>query len=354
MSPKVFVGWLVATVLVVVVALVVVLDRPLASFDPISGEVAFPALREASDTAARIVVTNHYRTFAIVRRGDQWAAADQYDYPVAAGEVRELLARLADMRTLELKTQKPARHGRLEVEDPTKENAASRRVRVEDAGGKVLADAIVGRPSYRFVGTITNGTYMRRPDDSQAWLGTGIVRVQDRLVPWLEREIVAVKADQLARVRFNEGGEGAYTVARKAADKEFTLSPLPEGRTVDDDGAVRTFARFAENVLLEDVVPADKFVPGDGEKHKAVIETFDGVVFTVDMTVQGDKTWASISAAYAGPADAAADVAGGARQRVESINKRHAGWVYWLPYDFRDALLRKVDDWLVKPDKGTS
>ncbi|MGE0256502.1 MAG: DUF4340 domain-containing protein [Alphaproteobacteria bacterium] len=354
MSPRVFVGWLIATVLVVAAALVVVLDRPLARFDPISSEVAFPALRADPDAAAKITVTNHYRTFSLVRKGDSWIATDQYDYPVAQGDVRELLARLADMRMLELKTQQPDRHHRLEVEDPSTEEAASRRVRVEDAGGKVLADAIVGRPSYRFVGTITSGTYMRRPDEKQAWLGTGIVRVQDRLVPWLQRELVAIKSDRLARVRLNVGRDDAYTVEREDAEKDFALAPMPEGRAIDPEGPVRTFARFAENVLLEDVVPADKFEAGDGEKRTAVIETFDGVNVTVSMVVQGDKTWATIEAAYAGAADAADDAAKAARAQVEDINKRHAGWVYWLPYDFRDALIRESEDWLIKPDKGTS
>ena len=354
MSPKVFVGWLISTILVVVVALVAVLDRPLARFDPISSEVAFPALRNNSDAAAKITITNHYRTFSLVRQGDDWVAADQYDYPVAQGDVRELLARLADMRMLELKTQEPKRHPRLEVEDPSAEEAASRRVRVEDAAGKVLADAIVGRPSYRFVGTITNGTYMRRPNEPQAWLGTGIVRVQDRLVPWLQRELVAIKADRLARVRLNVGRDDAYSVAREAADKAFVLTPMPEGGTLDPEGPVQAFARFAENVLLEDVVPAAKFEAGDGERRQAVIETFDGVSVTVDLVVQGDKTWATVKADYSGAADAADDAAKAARATVEDINKRHAGWVYWIPYDFRDALMRKHEDWLAKPDKGTS
>lgn len=354
MSPKVFVGWLIAAILVVMVALVAVLDRPLARFDPISSEIAFPALRSNSDAAAKITIINNYRTFSLVRQGDDWVAADQYDYPVAQGDVRGLLARLADMRMLELKTQEPKRHPRLEVEDPSAEEAASRRVRVEDAAGKVLADAIVGRPSYRFVGTITNGTYMRRPNDPQAWLGTGIVRVQDRLVPWLQRELVAIKADRLARVRFNVGRDDAYSVAREAADKAFALTPMPVGRTLDPEGPVQAFARFAENVLLEDVVPAAKFEAGDGERRQAVIETFDGVSVTVDIAVQGDKTWAAVKAAYSGAVDAADDASKAARATVEDINKRHVGWVYWIPYDFRDALMRKREDWLPKPDKVTS
>ena len=353
MSARVFIGWIVATVAMVVLALVIVLDRQTASFDPIGGDPAFPALRADPNAAARITVANKYREFTVVRRDDGWYAPDKYDFPVDPTEPRDLLVKLSDMRLIESKTRRPDRYGRLEVEDIKVEEAASRYVRVEDAGGKVLAEAILGRPSYRFVTGSTNGTYFRRPNEDRAWLGTGVVRVQERLIPWLAREIVDLEADTIKRIDIGVGTDAHIVLERASPEaKDFAIASLPDGREIDKSGPIGRIARSLKELRLEDVKPVAEVVLPDDRKV-ARVETFDGVAVTLEMAMLEKRVWARFDAAYVGSGDE--DAAKAAQATVEELKARYATWGYWLPESVFTGLTRPLEEFLVKPkDDDTS
>src|SRR5690606_10542242 len=107
-----------------------------------------------------------------------------------AADVRRLIAGLADMRYVERKTSIPERFHRLGLEDIDAELSDSAHLRVLDGNGESLADVIVGRPSARFFGGHSSGTYIREPGTNNTWLVSGVTNVQTRLVPWLARSIV--------------------------------------------------------------------------------------------------------------------------------------------------------------------
>ncbi|MDH3738116.1 MAG: DUF4340 domain-containing protein, partial [Alphaproteobacteria bacterium] len=302
MSPRIFLGWVVVTIVTVVLAVFVVLDRPTAKFDPVDRVPVFAELRSNPDAAATVEINSRFGSFSMVRGDNGWTTPDRFDYPIDSNDVRRLIVSISDMRYIERKTSMPERFARLEVDDIDGINAESAYVKISDAAGAVLAEAIIGRPSARFIDGSVSGTYIREPDTSNVWLVSGIANVQTRLIPWLQRSIVSVPANTVARVELT-GAEGTVVLSRETPDSEdFELAGLPEGRKLNKR-KVTSISRALASVDLEDIQPRSELtLPDDGQIAK--VTTFDGVSVSVKLAKIDDKNWGTFSAAFVGdPAD---------------------------------------------------
>jgi hypothetical protein len=341
MSPRIFLGWLVITVVTVVLAVFVVLDRPTAKFDPVSRVPVFADLRSNPDAAAKVEVKSRFGSFTMVRTDGAWSTPDRYDYPIDAGDVRRLIVGISDMRYIERKTSRPERFERLEVDDIDGINAESAYVRISDAAGKELAEAIIGRPSARFIDGSVSGTYIREPGTNKVWLVSGIANVQTRLVPWLQRTIVSVPANTVARVELGSG-DGAFVLSREAPDTEiFELADAPEGRALNKRKTT-SISRALADIGLEDVKPRSELALPD-DARTAKVTTFDGLTVTVRLAEIDKKNWGTFEASYTGdPADQS-DAATAARASVDEINKRVGNWVYWLPSAAFESLTTNLE-----------
>lgn len=349
MSPRIFLTWFVITVVTVVLAIVVGLGRETASFDLANGEPVFEDLREDPDAASKIEVKSRFGEFTLLRNGDDWVTPDRADYPVEANDVRRLIISLADMRYVERKTANPERFYRLELQDIDSELADSAYVKVSNAGDKTLAELIVGRPSARFFGGSSSGTYIRFPDTTDTWLVSSVTNVQTRLVPWLNREIVKIPADTIARIAIGEG-EGAYALSRADAESPFVIEGAPEGRTADPE-KVRPVSRALANAELEDVKQRSAFSLPEGATPAEVV-TFDGLSIRADLVKDDRKQWATFEASYVGDAGETSESANAARAAAQAINARVGDWVYWVPSSVFTNLTRPIEEVLtpIAPD----
>lgn len=352
MSPRIFLSWLVVTVVTVVLAVFVVLDRPTAKFDPIAREPVFAALRANPDAAAKVEINSRFGSFSMVRADGIWTTPDRFDYQVDENDVRRLVIGISDMRYIERKTSRPDRFERLEVDDVDGINAESAYVRISGADGAVLAEAIIGRPSARFIDGSSSGTYIREPETNNVWLVSSLANVQTRLVPWLERTIVTVPANIVANVTL-AGSEGSLELSRENAESEaFVLADAPEGRALNNR-KVTAISRSLADVSLEDVKPrADLILPDDAQT--ATVTTFDGLAVTVRLAKIDSKSWAVFEAAYVGNFADQSDAAKAARLSVTEINKRVGEWVYWVPSATFENLTTKLEDVLEPKKDGAS
>jgi len=350
MSPRIFLGWLVVTVVTVVLAVVIGLGRETSTFDLVKRDAVFAELRANPDSAARVVIESRFGAVNLVREGDDWISPERDGYPVQGSDVRRLVSGLADMRFVERKTANPARFHRLEVQDITEEFADSAQVSVTKEDGGVMADVIVGRPSARFFEGRSSGTYIRFPGTNDVWLVTGVTNVQTRLVPWLARTIVSVPADSVARIAIGEA-EGAYALTREKPEDAFAVEGAPEGRKADPD-KVRPVSRALANVELEDVKPhEDLELPADAQV--AEFQTFDGLLVRMRMAEIDKKRWAVFEASYAGDVSDESDAARAARAAAQAINERVADWVYWIPSAVFSNMTQPVEDVLADAENAS-
>ena len=352
MSPRIFLGWLVVTAVTVVLAVFVVLDRPTATFDPVDREPVFPSLRSNPDAAAKLEVNSRFGTFSMVRSDGAWSTPDRFDHPIDENDVRRLIISLSDMRYIERKTSLPERFARLEVDDVDGINAESAYVRISDADDSVLVEAIIGRPSARFIDGSSSGTYIREPGTNNVWLVSGIAHVQTRLVTWLERTIVSVPANTVARIEL-VSSEGTVELSRETPESEdFLLADAPEDRALNNRKVV-TISRSLANVDLEDVKPRGELTLPD-DAQTATVTTFDGVAVTARLAKIDNKAWGIFAATYTGDPSDQSDAATAARAAVADINQRVGDWAYWLPSAAFDNLTATLEDVLeAKKDEAS-
>ena len=342
MTLKAFLGWLIVAAVTVVAATVMVIDRPTSTVDPLSRAPVFNDLRANPDDVARLTISSRFGSFTFERENGKWRVPDKYDYPVDNNDVRDLVVKISDMRYIERKTSNTKRFARLEVNDIKDELSESVYIRMAAADDRTLAEAVVGRPSSRFIDGSVSGTYIRFPKTDEVWLASGAVNVQTRLVPWLEREVVKIPADTVARVVIGKG-DGAYELVREGEgdNVKYVIPQVPKGRELADR-VTQDLTRSLANVALEDVKPrAELTMPADA--RVARVETLDGVAVDLQLAEIDKQPWSLVSASYIGDAGDESDPAKAARQRVADINARVGNWAYWIPSDIYDRLTKPLE-----------
>lgn len=352
MTPKVFIGWAFTAIVMVIAAVAIAFSQPAIMTVNLDNEPAFPKVRGNANVITKIVIGSPEDSFALIRsEAGPWIASDKFGYPADSKKVRELIVTMADMKLIEAKTKRPDRYARLEVEDLDEGDAGSRRVRLETAGDAVLAETLVGKNRYRLTGRSESGTYIRRPGEAQAWLASGKLSPDTRLVNWLDREIVDLARGSVQRVEISPHGGQAYVATRADSGAAFRIEDLPEGRKVKD-GATRSLDNVLANVDLDDVKPRGE-VELPVERHSAAVTTFGGVAVAVELAKIDEAHWAVFSANYVG--DSTEDVEAGktAQARVEEINNRVGGWVYQIPDYIAQRLSKPLYEFL-EPSEKTS
>jgi hypothetical protein len=357
MTPKAVLGLAIVTLIATSAAVWVTLQQPAAGPVQIGDEPAFPALRERPDAVAKVTITMPAGGFTLTRKGDRWVAADRHDYPVAADKLRELIVQLADMRLIEAKTSRPDRYARLEVEDVA-EGASSRLLRLEDAEGTVLAEAIVGKQRQRLTGAESSGTYLRRPGEAQSWLASGGVELDEQVQDWLQEEIVALDGERVRRLEVSPPSGERYAVVRDAPAAELRLDGLAEGEKLKQDANLNQLLGALARVQLEDVRPLGE-VDWPDEQHTVRVATFDGLELTLQLATLDDQHWLRVDAASAAPhqpqgeqAPAPGQAEAPAGEQAEAIKARTNGWAYQVSDYLFGRLTKPRADWI--EDAGTS
>jgi hypothetical protein len=377
MTPRAVLCLAIVTLITTCAAVWVTLQQPAAGPVQLGDEPAFPALRDRPDAVGKVIITSPEGAFTLARAEDRWVAMDRQDYPVAADKLRQLIVQLADMRLIEAKTSRPERYARLEVEDVA-EGASSRLIRLEDAEGTVLAEAIVGKQRQRLTGIEPSGIYLRRPGEARSWLASGSIELDEQVQDWLEGEVVALDGADVQRLEVGPPTGEGYAVVRDTPDAELRLERLAEGEKLKEDANLNQLVGALASVQLEDVRPVGE-IDWPDEQHTVRVVTFDGVELTLEFATLDDQHWLRVDAAAleqpaspqpspeqdqaveqaeglpeGGQADAPEEAAAQSEakpadtpeERVESIEARTDGWAYQVSDFLFGRLTKARGEWI--------
>jgi hypothetical protein len=337
-----------------------------------------PELEQRVNDAAAVTVTSAEGSFRLERSEDGWGAADKGGYPVDFERVKGLVVGVSGFDIVEAKTANPKYHSRLGVADVDAEGSTSTRVTVEDAAGAVLADVIIGEPNPgRGGGAVNQPTqYARAADDPQSYEVTGRVRVDKTLTNWLDKQIMQIERERVARavVRHPDGEE---LVVFKASedDANFSVQDLPEGRELMWPGVADAIGGALAFFNLEDVGAADLIDFDAEERTVTEFTTFDGLIVTITTVEKDEKVYVRASAVYdeAARADDVATVelppvegeqgedpaaeeedTGKTPEEVleeaAEINARVTKWTYVVPGYTATNLRKRLDELLKEPE----
>ncbi|MBM3486993.1 MAG: DUF4340 domain-containing protein [Alphaproteobacteria bacterium] len=365
MKPITFYALAGATVVAVIAAAVAATSQRAPTRIAADRPLAFPEAAKRANDVAEIVIRSGREPFTIRRNGEVWGIVEKGGYPVSFERVKTTIVALGNLRLLEQKTSDAERYARLQLEDPAGADAKSRLVVMKDGTGKEIASAVVGRRNTTLFGANRGGTYIRRGTEAGSWLAEGDLEVGATPNDWMEREIVDVASDRIARAVVTHP-DGEKTVVRKDVQNQpaFTVDDIPEGRKLKTDNEGGTVAGAIWRLRLEDVKPAkDLAAPAAG--HVVRFETFDGLNVTVRLSKIEEEYWATFEAAADPPAPAAdkpatdpakaEDAKNDPVKAAADLNARVKGWAYRLSNWDAEKMTKKVADLLDdKPAAGKS
>lgn len=343
------------TVLVVAAAAWAVLDRDGATVDATASGPFLPELQGAVNDVGRMTIRAGEERFTVARDEDGWVLTDWGDYPAAFETVKGVVTGLADMEIRTRMTGLPERHANLGLQDPSAEGATSVGVRLEDDGGRVLADLVVGkardgRPA---------GVYVRHADDDQTWLVSGSVAPPRDAAGWVDKQLVRVAADRVASVTVvhpdgevvrvqrpapavadaegddetdDDGevdGEPSDPFADLGADDapEWELADLPEGYTVRSAYALSGLAGGLARFDMQRLASDDDTLPADDAWTRVTVATSDGLEIALSLASADDGTswFARLEPSAADDAEA------GVADELAELGSRVAGRTFVVP-----------------------
>jgi len=299
----------------------------------VSGARMLPTLSSNAVTIAAIELRQGAKILTVEKAdGGAWRLKERGGYPVAADKVRALMVSLAEADLVEAKTRVADRYGLIDLEDPTAAGAKSRSVRLLDAKGAVVAEAVVGKKRSDAFGFGKAGTYVRKPGEAQTWLANADLDVSPDLKDWVKTDVFQTDSAKVSRVTVEVAGEQPLKIERNA-DKKLTVAGIPQGQKLKDEGTADSITRAAAFIDFDDVRKQTSS-PAPKDVSTVKLETDSKLNVTLNVRKDGDAQWLSVVAAGEGDAKKTAD----------EITGRTAGWEYKISANKADSLLKRRSD----------
>jgi hypothetical protein len=326
-----------ATLALMVLAVVAIATGDHGVSRAIPGQPALPALAAKLGEVGSVGIKRKSLSLTFVRDGDSWLVSEKGNYPANAGKVRQIVLAMADAILVEPKTQKAEFYQRLDVEDPG--SGTSTLVTLKDKSGAALAELIIGKRRYDRLGTGTDGVYVRKPGDAQAWLARGSLEFSDQLSSWLDRRILDIPEKRIAKVTLTQPDGTKLVITRAKPEDKFTVEDAPADAKFKSDTATSEPAMVLESLDLDDVKPAAEMPVPDKDVVAASLTTFDGLTVDLRLLDKDDLHWLALSAYGSGAAEAEA----------KGINDKAPHWTYAIPSYKAAQLKKKLSDMLEPP-----
>jgi hypothetical protein len=330
MSARRFAWILAAALAVIAVAIWLSAQRHLER-DIVTGDLVLPGLQAGVNTVTTVTLAKGDGTHTTLRKdGSLWSVA-QRGWPADLGKVRKLLLELAALNIVEEKTRLPANYPQLGVEDVSSPKASG--VQVSVASPARSWALILGKSSGGKSG------YVRIAGAPQSLLAAPLVSTDADPKSWLQHDLIDVSAARVREVQEKPAQGAAFSAVReKPADSNFSVSPLPKGRTLTGPEAAAPIAGALSALTLDDVHKT----PGSPDAHSAhaVFLTFDGL--QVDLTGRKDGTHALVSISVRSTAKETA-------AEAQTLTARCNGWEFEIADYKYAAIFTPLEELLVKP-----
>jgi hypothetical protein len=299
------------------------------------GEAMLPALKTSGDKVAAIEIEQGGKVLKLTNQDGKWIMPGQENYPANVDAIRTLMVSASQASLVERKTAKENRFSLLGLTDPKKNGSTARLIRFLDAKGTPIAEIIVGNKKTDAFGASKNGTYVRRPGETQTWLADRAIDGSAQLNDWAKTRVVDVPTDTIKTASIEVSGEPAYTIERNTDGKSFKLSQMPAGKKLK---YVNTVDEIIESASYVDFLNVRKANPSDTMKvaGKATFETDKGLKVELDLKSDGKQAWVSVIPTGQGDA----------KKDADTMSALVSGWEFEIPPAKVTSLMKKQADML--------
>lgn len=365
MSLRAFLALALTTLIAVVAVFAVMMSNNTGPAAREPGTPILPELAANSANVSRIIMTRGGEKTTIRRTegsGDtaKWVVEEFSDYPSHPLLIRDVIAGMASLQTMEPKTRRPDLYSKLDVDDPTSATAKSTRMELF-AGDKKLADLILGRTKSALAGQ--EAMYVRRPDEDRAWLAKGKAEAPYNRIGWVDNQVLVIDLPRVKFATLNTPAKGprVHVFKKNKDERDFTIEGMPADYEVKDIFGAEDVARVIQQLSFEDVRPAGKVDLDTNGQPWAEFVTFDGLKINLWLKEQDGKNWVAIRALPDPNAPPAAAPAPEAKEgepdtsekprdvaaEIKTIDEKVTPWVYAIP-TYENGNLRKTLDDLIQ------
>ncbi len=278
------------------------------------GQRVLPAFESKASLVSLVMVTTGEEAYHLVKTADGWVMPEKGNYPVDPARIRELTDALSTITYARPMTHDEKKFDRIGLGDPTTGGTGAL-LEVGDGSGANFAKLLAGYRDGR--------SYLRRPDDLQAWVvGNGVLPPLQRAVRWLDLNVAPLKADEIAGADIRPAQGPAYSLTANA-DGGFSLAPpyntRPLVAALAPSVAAEALTRFAPTDVIRVM---DIAVGTPVAEH--ITRTRSGVFIVTRSWKKDNRGWITISAATADGATPQAV------EQANAINLRAAPWAFAL------------------------
>ncbi len=278
------------------------------------GQRVLPAYESKTSLVSLIMVSTQEESYHLVRNGEQWVLAEKGSYPVSPARIQDLNLALASITYGRAMTRDDRKFDRIGLGDPGAGGTGAL-LEAGDGQGNSFAKLIAGFRDGR--------SYVRKPDDLQAWAVEGAVLPPlQRAAYWLDLDVVKVAAADIVEADVRPAEGPAYRVVRRA-DGGFGLAPPHNQRLVLAALGPQMVAEALSRLAPVDVALASEIGVGR-PLAEHITRTSNGVAIVVRSWRANDRGWVTVSAATAEGATPEAQA------MAADINARAAAWAFGL------------------------
>ncbi len=324
--------------------------KPEAPAAAAGADTAFLAgFREQVNQVTKIEIDDGKEPLIVEKSGAGWVDPQRGNYPVKADEVKRLLLALNGLQKKEAKTSNPQLHGQLQLALDGGDEQRGKLLRLWTGGAEPAWEIVAGMPKWSPV----RGLYARLKSDDQCWFISGELQLPYAATAWLDKEMMNVNQQDVARVVLVRGAE-TFTIARPDGNSPWTLAELPEGRALKDPSPFGTLANSLGYLNFDDVARADDARFARDPDLAAEFTCFNGAQLRLTGWREGEATWVRCEAtpppATADPAEPADPAApaerGPSAATVQQWSAKWQGWIYQLPDWKSEGLQQGLENWL--------
>ena len=251
------------------------------------GQLVLPAFASKVGLVSFVMVTTDEESYHLVKNPEGWVMPEKGNYPVSPARIQELTQTLSNMTYARAMTRDEKKFDHIGLGDPAKGGTGAL-LEVGDGGGRRFVKLLVGHREGR--------SYIRRPDDLQAWVvDRGVLPPLQRAVRWLDLEVAPLKASDIAAVDVRPSLGPSYRLVA-STNGGYSLAPPYNTRQVAAPLAPSMAAEALTRFSPIDVAPVQQVAAGRPAADY-MVRTKSGVVIVVRSWRRDDRGWVTISAA---------------------------------------------------------
>lgn len=244
---------------------------------------------------ASVTIADAEHSVTLVKGDKAWQVQERSGYAADFGELRDTVVKLSRLKIGRSFAGSSESLTRLSLLAPSATDAKGRgtQITLKDASGKVLADIILGQTRKTDEGG-SGGQYLKKTDSDTVFLVDGSFRfLKTAPAEWLQKEILDVKADDVAAVTCYAGDnpKPVYALMRPEKGQAPQMSPVPAGRKVDSAKVDQVFDALAP-LTFDDVATGDNPPPSPAAgTRRLVYRLFDGRQITLFPESDGKEAY---------------------------------------------------------------